>query len=138
MENITLNDLLAKIKEYNEEEVEHIRKAYYYAENLHKGQYRQSGEEYITHPLNGDIVELPKGATVIDLAYKIGTDVGNTLVSAEVNNEVVLPETVLHNKDKVKLNTDIYSFGPRDNWLHVVKTTHAKRKIREFRNDIKN
>lgn len=52
MNNLTINDLLAKIVEYNNEEIEIIRKAYSYAEELHKGQKRQSGEEYITHPLN--------------------------------------------------------------------------------------
>ena len=52
MNNLTINDLLAKVAEYNNEEIEIIRKAYSYAEELHKGQKRQSGEDYITHPLN--------------------------------------------------------------------------------------
>ena len=52
MENITLEDLINNIRSYNEEEVEIIKKAYYYAANLHAGQYRQSGEPYIIHPLN--------------------------------------------------------------------------------------
>ncbi len=49
---ITKEDLFNKIKEYNSEEVELVKKAYEYAENLHNGQYRQSGEPYISHPLN--------------------------------------------------------------------------------------
>lgn len=52
MNNLTINDLLAKVAEYNNEEIEIVRKAYSYAEELHKGQKRQSGEDYITHPLN--------------------------------------------------------------------------------------
>ena len=52
MNEITLNDLITKLEEYNKEEVEIVKKAYYYAENLHSGQMRQSGEPYITHPLN--------------------------------------------------------------------------------------
>ena len=52
MNEITINDLLSKISQYNEEEVEFIKKAYLFAENLHKGQKRQSGDDYITHPLN--------------------------------------------------------------------------------------
>ncbi len=52
MSNILLQDLLNKLREYNSEEVEVVKKAYYYAENLHKGQIRQSGEQYISHPLN--------------------------------------------------------------------------------------
>lgn len=52
MESLKLNDLLAKVAEYNIENLEIIKKAYYYAEELHKGQKRQSGEDYIIHPLN--------------------------------------------------------------------------------------
>ena len=50
--NIILKDLLNKLKEYNPEETENVRKAYEYASILHDGQVRQSGEPYITHPLN--------------------------------------------------------------------------------------
>ena len=52
MEQITKEKLLDKVSTYNEEEVEEIKKAYEYAENLHQGQMRQSGEPYISHPLN--------------------------------------------------------------------------------------
>ena len=52
MNNLTVNDLLLKVAEYNIEGLEMVKKAYYYAEELHKGQKRQSGEDYITHPLN--------------------------------------------------------------------------------------
>ena len=52
MNNITLQDLLEKLKEYNPDEIEIVKKAYNYADNLHSGQMRQSGEPYISHPLN--------------------------------------------------------------------------------------
>ena len=52
MENSILQDLIDKLNEYNREEVEVIKKAYEYAKKLHDGQYRQSGEPYINHPLN--------------------------------------------------------------------------------------
>ena len=52
MNTLTIDDLINVIKKYNPEEVEIIKRAYYYAEELHKGQKRQSGENYITHPLN--------------------------------------------------------------------------------------
>ena len=52
MKELKLEDLLEKINEYNLEEVEVIKKAYYFAEELHKGQVRQSGEPYISHPLS--------------------------------------------------------------------------------------
>ena len=50
--NITIDDLLNHVKTYNPEEVEIIKKAYDYANYLHEGQTRQSGEPYISHPLN--------------------------------------------------------------------------------------
>ena len=52
MNNITLQDLLKKLEEYNPDEIEIVKKAYEYADMLHTGQTRQSGEPYIIHPLN--------------------------------------------------------------------------------------
>lgn len=49
---MTIDNLLKIIEEYNPEELEIVRKAYDYAKNLHEGQMRQSGEPYITHPIN--------------------------------------------------------------------------------------
>lgn len=50
--NIKLEHLINKIRIYNPEEIEIITKAYNFADQLHDGQFRQSGEPYITHPLN--------------------------------------------------------------------------------------
>ena len=49
---MSIEDLMLIIESYNQSEGDKIKKAYEYAKELHKGQYRQSGEEYITHPLN--------------------------------------------------------------------------------------
>ena len=81
----------------------------------------------------GEIIELPKGSTPIDFAYKLGTDIGNTMVSAVVNDEYVNPDYQLKNKDRVRIVTDILSYGPREDWINIAQTTHAKMKIREFR-----
>lgn len=80
----------------------------------------------------GDIIELPKGATPIDFAYKIHTDIGNTMVGVFVNDEYVPVDYVLHNKDRVRIVTDDYSFGPREDWIEKAQTSLAKKKIREF------
>ncbi len=80
----------------------------------------------------GEIIELPKGATPIDFAYKIHTDIGNTMVSAIVNDEYVDVGKVLENNDRVKIITDELSFGPRKEWIDIAVTTRAKRKIKEF------
>ena len=81
----------------------------------------------------GDIIELPKGATPIDFAYKIHTDIGNTMVGVFVNDEFVPIDYVLQNKDRVRIVTDELSYGPREDWIDKAQTSMAKRKIREFR-----
>ena len=80
----------------------------------------------------GEVIELPIGSTVIDFAYKIHTDLGNTLIGAQVNDEYVGVSHVLKNKDRVKVLTDELSYGPRPEWESIAKTTYAKRRIREF------
>ena len=89
-------------------------------------------DKIYVYTTKGDIIELPKGSTVIDFAYRIHSDIGNTMVSATVNNNIVEPDYVLHNKDRVRIITDIMSYGPREEWLDKVQTTRAKRKIKEF------
>ena len=80
----------------------------------------------------GDIIELPKGSTVIDFAYKIHTDIGNTMIGAIVNDEYMPVDYILRNKDRVKVITDDLSFGPREDWLAKAYTSYAKKKIGEF------
>ncbi len=89
-------------------------------------------DKIYVYTTKGDIVELPKGSTAIDFAYKIHTDIGNTMVSAIVNNKAVEPTHELHNKDRVRIITDILSYGPREEWLDKVQTTRAKQKIKDF------
>ncbi len=90
-------------------------------------------DKIYVYTTKGDIIELPKGSTTIDFAYKIHSDIGNTMVGAVVNDKPVDVDYVLHNKDRVRIITDILSYGPREEWIDKVRTTRAKRKIREFR-----
>ena len=80
----------------------------------------------------GDIIELPKGSTPIDFAYKIHTDIGNTMVGVFVNDEYVPIDYILQNKDRVRIVTDDLSYGPREDWIDKAHTSLAKKKIREF------
>lgn len=91
-------------------------------------------DKIYVYTTKGEIIELPKDSTVIDFAYRLSSDLGNTLVSAAVNDKTVKPDYVLHNKDRVRLVTDIMSYGPREEWIDKVQTTKAKRKIKEFNN----
>ena len=80
----------------------------------------------------GDIIELPIGSTIIDYAYKLDTDIGNTMVGAFVNDEYVTVDYVLHNKDRVRIVTNELSYGPREEWLDIAKTSLAKSKIKNY------
>ncbi len=89
-------------------------------------------EAVYVYTTKGDMIELPKGSTPIDFAYRIHTDVGNTMTAAFVNDELVPINYVLQNRDRVRIVTDVLSFGPRSEWLEYAKTSSARRRIREF------
>lgn len=89
-------------------------------------------EKVYVYTTKGETIELPKGSTPIDFAYQISSDLGNTMVQAVVNEKVVSDDYELKNKDRVRIITDQYSFGPRSEWIDKVKTTKAKRMIMEF------
>lgn len=92
---------------------------------------------YIYTP-KGKIIELPLGSSPIDFAYKISPDIGNNMIAAEVNDEYIPIDYILkngyelQNKDIVRIITNKLSLGPNDEWLKRIKTTEAKRRIREF------
>ena len=90
-------------------------------------------DKVYVYTTKGDVIELPKGSTPIDFAYRIHTDIGNTMVGALVNDKPVSNDYVLKSNDRVKIITDPLSFGSRDGWEDLAYTAYAKKKIREFR-----
>lgn len=86
---------------------------------------------YVFTP-NGDVLELPKGSTPIDFAYRVHTSVGNKMVGALVNNNIVPLDYQLEDNDIVKINTNNNSTGPSREWINMAKTTSAKNKIKDF------
>src|SRR5581483_288393 len=81
-------------------------------------------EVYVFTP-NGEIKKLPRGATVIDFAYDVHTDISNRCVGAKVNHELVPLRTTLRNGDHVEILTSS-SGAPNPSWLDYVVTSRAR------------
>jgi GTP pyrophosphokinase len=79
----------------------------------------------------GDVLDLPAGATPIDFAYRIHSDVGNHCVGARVNGKVVPLSYQFRNGDVVEIITRANSTPSRD-WLALAKTSHARNKIKAY------
>ena len=84
----------------------------------------------------GDIIELPAGATPVDFAYRVHTEVGHQCVGAKVNDQLVPLDSKLQNGQVVKIQTSRARTGPNRDWLlsssEYVTTASAKEKIRRW------
>ena len=81
----------------------------------------------------GDVLELPKGATPIDFAYRIHSGVGDRTIGALVNNQIVPLNYTLEDGDIVKINTGKEA-NPNKDWLNFVTTSQARNKIKSYFN----
>src|SRR5918999_2733623 len=80
----------------------------------------------------GDVKDLPRDATPLDFAYRIHTDVGHRTIGAKVNNRLVPLDYRLRNGDIVEIVTTKAAHGPSRDWLNIVRTSHAREKIRAW------
>ena len=86
-------------------------------------------DKVYVYTFSGEVVELPKGSTIIDYAYKVNPELARSMIGVTVNDEVVGFNYVLHTKDRVRIFTNELSTGPKENWVDIAQTTYAKKLI---------
>ncbi len=92
----------------------------------------EQDEVYVFTP-KGDVITLPVGATPVDFAYAIHTEVGHRCIGAKINGRLVSLDGTLHSGDSVEIFTaKVPSAGPSRDWLQIVVTPRARNKIRQW------
>ncbi|ABZ94751.1 GTP pyrophosphokinase [Leptospira biflexa serovar Patoc strain 'Patoc 1 (Ames)'] len=94
-------------------------------------QYDLHEDEIFVFTPKGEIIEMPKGATVLDYAFRIHTDVGLHARGGKVNGRMVTLRTELKSGDQVEIITEKNS-KPSPIWLRIVKTSGARQKLRAY------
>ncbi len=95
--------------------------------------YEMNTQEVYVFTPKGDVIALPQGATPVDFAYSVHTDVGHRTMSARVNGKIVSLKAELHTGDVVEVFTSkAEGAGPSQDWLNFVRSPRARTKIRQW------
>jgi GTP diphosphokinase / guanosine-3',5'-bis(diphosphate) 3'-diphosphatase len=91
-------------------------------------------ERVFVHTPKGDVIELPRGSSVVDFAYAIHSDIGNHIFGAKLNGKMVAIDTVVEQGDVIEIICSDKN-KPNRKWLDFCKTTLAKQNIRKYLNE---
>ncbi|MEI6131714.1 MAG: bifunctional (p)ppGpp synthetase/guanosine-3',5'-bis(diphosphate) 3'-pyrophosphohydrolase [Bacillota bacterium] len=124
-ESNTKNQDLTWVRQLIETQKESVN-AHEFMENLKVDLF--TDEVFVFTP-KGNVINMAQGATPVDFAYMIHSEVGNKTVGAKVNGKIVTLNYVLNNGDVVEIMTSSNSHGPSKDWVKFVKTSQARNKI---------
>ena len=99
---------------------------------IHSLKVDMFADEVFVFTPNGDVINLPAGATPIDFAYTIHSAIGNHMTGAKVNGRIVQFDYRLHNGDVVEVMTSKSAHGPSRDWVKIARSSNARSKIRQW------
>jgi len=127
----SINDLHKKTHQWLQDLLESLSQSSDSAEFLEHLKVDLFPDEVYVFTPKGKILSLPRGATGVDFAYSVHTDIGNRCIAVKVNHELVPLRTELKNGDRVEVITAAHA-RPNPAWLSYVATSKARSNIRHF------
>jgi len=129
--HVSIRDLHKKTHQWLQELLESLSQSSDSSEFLEHLKVDLFPDEVYVFTPKGKILSLPRGATAVDFAYSVHTDIGNHCIAVKVNHEPVPLRTPLRNGDRIEIVTAPYA-KPNPAWLGYVTTSKARSHIRHF------